>query len=65
MRDEFKSRRRKREEQRQELKEIVSNTTFEKSDLSALIIAALTTVLPFAVAIFVVIFISAKLILRM
>ena len=63
--DKLIARREKRKRNEEELKELLEDTTFEKGDLPALIIAALTTVLPLAVIIFAALFLLTKAILRM
>ena len=60
----FESRREKRINQEAEFKERISKTSFEKGDLPALIIAALTSILPFAVIVFIVLFFLPMIIFR-
>ena len=65
MRNEFESRKAKLRRERKEFKELTNNSKFEKGDWLALIIAACTTILPFAVIIFIVLFLIPMVILRL
>ena len=61
---EFRSRRKQAEKERKELRELMDATPFEKGDVPALIVAALTTVLPFALIMFALLFFIPMLIMR-
>ena len=61
---EFRSKRKQAERERKELRELMDDTPFEKGDIPALIVAALTTVLPFAIVMFVLLFFIPMILMR-
>jgi len=61
----FSSRKQKIREEEKELRKLQSGSPFEKGDLTALILAALTTVLPFAAGVFLLLFLIPLLLLRL
>lgn len=64
MKDEFTSKRRKRLKEKKEFRELLKGSNFEKGDLPALIIAALTTIFPFAIVIFLLLILIPMLVFR-
>lgn len=64
MKDEYTSKRKKRLREKKELKKLLDGSSFEKGDLPALLIAALSTIFPFAIVIFLLLFLIPMLIFR-
>jgi len=60
----FKSKKRKEIEAQKEFDKLRKENNFEKGDILALIIAAFTTIFPFAIGIFILLFLIPKLLLR-
>lgn len=63
LRNEFESKKQRIRREHKEMKELLNGSDFEKGDLPALIIAALTTILPFAIIIFLLLFIIPMLVM--
>ncbi len=64
MKNEFESKKQKRRREAKEFKTLTNGTDFEKGDLPALLIAGLTSILPFAIIIFIVLFLIPMLLFK-